>query len=1332
MFVNRIYFLLLFLFGLVDSILSNPVKEGSNISYDIVTTDIGFGEDNSCALRDKYGFIWVGTKSGLQCFDGNSRPVYDSNSATLRGLSNLSVSSLFENGDEIWIGSSGGLYVFDRTENRVYRFNQKTKYGVTISALVEKTINAGQGRIWISTQGQGFFIFNTSDSTLVQNSRHGSFYSDMTIGSNGLLYMASINGLIQYFKPDGEFVGESRLPDYTNDKKGISIESSGRDIWISAKSNLYRLDSADGSIERAFSNDNSLVINAIHARPDGSLLLGTNTGIWRYNTITRENPIRIVAEKKLEEVSDERINWLSDDIEDDIMLVHPTDVLEVLTTKSQAFKFVSLPMSTSGNNSIRAFALNSDKTELWIGSDNGLFLYDTKSGTFVNGKVHAICDKAITSLVIDGNKLWIGTQMNGVAQYDLDKGTMRQFVYNENIPYTVVSNEINSIYRTTSGDIYILTNWGVCRYDFNTDNFPQLTEFGQQTQAIAMQEDSSGGLWIATNNAGVHYRGPGESKFNRYLSDDNIPVSMMHIDSKGRLWASTSNNGMFLYDSKTGRFPHYEISMLNHKPVLFMTDDKSGVMWVGADDLLLNMDDADNISLYNFNRHREWTPVAGVVTSLNDGKSAIGCRNGFLIFDPSKVKSSDGKIKVYPLSLSFPFMDDDSEELNRLGLNKLLYTKDRIKLPYVNNTFTINLAATCPMQMADVRFDYKMEGIDKTWITGMSIPEVTYNNLPAGEYKFMLRPHGVRDAVVSELSISILPPWYFSGVAYLVYSILATFIVYELIVTVRKSIYRKYNRKINELRIQKEREIFEAKSRYFVDLIHEIRTPLMLISLPLEQLTEEFKRNAAMAGKSRNMTYIKSMQRNIDYLLGITNQLLDFRKAENDSKVLLNQVRCNLSVMLSDICRRFEEPMSISGKKLTLSLPQGGDVYASIDVDKSERLFMNLIGNAMKYARHEVEVALVETSADMVSLSFADDGPGVPADERSRIFDTYYQIGNDNVAASLGTGLGLAYAKLITDAHGGKITVGDSTLNGALFTIELPKGVNVAVAESNVEGFADDELEESIDDVQDVTVMLVEDNQDLRDMIGSALARTYKVITAADGEFALGLLAENNIDVIVSDVMMPRMDGMELCRRVKNDIKYSHIPFIILTAKTGDDAHEEGMECGADVYLEKPFPAKQLIHQIANILRTRQLFYDFMRKTTAVEISEVAKNEIANNLNRVDAEFLERLNAIINESITNEEFSIDVLADRLNMSRSSFYRKITGIVGMSPSDYLKNFRLNRASELLCDGCRVTEVSDRVGFTSSSYFAKCFKEKFGVLPSEYVSAKSLAGRAENRQ
>ena len=276
--------------------------------------------------------------------------------------------------------------------------------------------------------------------------------------------------------------------------------------------------------------------------------------------------------------------------------------------------------------------------------------------------------------------------------------------------------------------------------------------------------------------------------------------------------------------------------------------------------------------------------------------------------------------------------------------------------------------------------------------------------------------------------------------------------------------------------------------------------------------------------------------------------------------------------------------------------------------------------------------------------------------------------------------------------------------------------------------------------------MLVEDNEDLRVMISDTLEKYYNVVTAPDGVEALEILKDKDVDVIVSDVMMDRMNGMDLCRKVKNDIEYSHIPFIILTALTTDEAHEEGLSCGADVYLEKPFPIRQLVLQIENLLRTRRLFYERMKGSivpvvsavadTAAEPSAAVSNEEVKSgsdavaetgaesvrektgLNRLDTEFLEKMNSIISESVEDEEFSIDVLAQNMNMSRSSFYRKITAVTGMSPNEYLKNFRLNKAAELLRDGCRVSEVSERVGFTSSSYFAKCFRAKFGVLPSEF--------------
>lgn len=1333
---RKILFAILFIFSYLFRI---PAAVGAEtaVSSELITTQIGTGSENSSVLRDKYGFLWLGTKNGLQCFDGNGRSVYKANSEPLRGISNISVSALFENGDDILIGGNAGLHVFDRATNTISRFPYRTKYGVTISALVGKIINAGQGRIWIATQGQGFFIFNKADRTLVQNSRQGSFYSDMAIGANGLVYLASITGCIQAFRPDGEFVGESRLPNYTTDKNRILIAASGKDLWIAAGSHLYCFHPDTGEIVPVPDGDMGATVNTMLARPDGTILLGTNAGLWSYKTISG-GEVTPLTPLRSGSTMDLRVNALFTDVNDDVIIVHPSAPLEILTKESPAFRFVALPPSGTasyGYNSVRAFALSDEPGKIWVGSDNGLDLFDMATATFSRAAPPdgSYC-KSVTSLLYSDGRLWIGTRTNGVIVYDTRGNSWRRYVYDENIPYTVISNEINDIFRTSSGDIYVLTNWGVCRYDPVADNFPQLTDFGQQTGCISMEEDLEHGLWIATANYGIHYRRPGERRFHNDIfgtGGEPVPAKIMYVGTDGRLWAATQNSGLYYYDPASYAFPSLELSLLNHNTVSFLTGDKSGALWIGTNDFLIRLDGDSSASLYNFSHRDEWLPVAGGVQPLDDGATLIGCRGGFLVFDPAKLKPNIDKIKTYPQSLSFPFLDDDSGELQDLGLNILLYTTNSVRLPYENNTFTIHLSAARPMSVPDIRYDYMLEGVDKSWITGLSGSEVTYNNLPSGNYNFLLRPHGVKNAEVSSLQVRILPPWYLTGWAYCLYFVLGALIVWAAIIVIRKVLKRKYHRQLHDMRIQKEREVFEAKTRYFVDLVHEIRTPLMLISLPLEQLAEEENGAKATHKASKKPKYIRSMQRNIDYLLGITNQLLDFRRAENSSEIRLSLSRCNVNKLLYNICRRFEEPMKISGKMIEQSYPDH-DVITQMDEDKTERLLMNLIGNAMKYARKNIRITLSDTDEDFC-ITVADDGPGVPKEEQERIFDAYYQIGNDDVAASLGTGLGLAYAKLIAVAHNGNITVSDNTGGGALFTLTVPK--------NNVADTTGDELPDGADFGQDAdipadrdkNILLVEDNDDLREMITEALGRHYTVITAIDGCMALDILKANNIDVIVSDVMMPRMNGLDLCRRVKHDINYSHIPFIILTAKTGREAQTEGMECGADVYLEKPFPIRQLACQIANLLRTRRQFCEHIRRTIGQEApgsSPVVTD--SPGLNRIDTEFLERMNEIISESIANEEFSIDRLAENLNLSRSSFYRKITAVTGMSPSDYLKNYRLNYAATLLNDGCRISEVSDRVGFASSSYFARCFKERFGMLPSEYVASRTSAGRAENGQ
>lgn len=551
--------------------------------------------------------------------------------------------------------------------------------------------------------------------------------------------------------------------------------------------------------------------------------------------------------------------------------------------------------------------------------------------------------------------------------------------------------------------------------------------------------------------------------------------------------------------------------------------------------------------------------------------------------------------------------------------------------------------------------------------------------------------------------------------------ILLLLIAVCVVVLLSRRLHRDYQRRMDTLCVEKEHETFEAKMRFFVNLVHEIRTPLTLISIPLEQMAESAE-NGTIKGEE-NKRHIASMQRNVNYLLGIINQLLDFRKAQDGKEVRLATSCHDVKSRLTEICRRFEHPMDTIGKHISLIMPQQ-EVMAVFDVDKTDRVIMNLIGNAVKYSRSRVDVTLAEPKDGTVRILVADDGPGIAPHEREHIFDTYYQIGNDNLAASLGTGLGLTYAKLIACAHGGDITVDNNEYGGATFTLTFPAKYVSGDGHSVSAGAAAQAAAPLHS--REISVLLVDDNSELLATVSDALRKSYTVYTAANAAEAIEMLElKDNIDVIISDFMMPGMSGAELCRKVKDDQRFGHIPFIILTAKTDTEAKVEGMACGADVYIEKPFAIRQLTLQIANIINTRE--QNMARVASAATGSAVtgvplAADDDEPSLNRVDAEFLKTLDDYIRDNISEEEFSIDVMAKQMNMSRSSFYRKLKSVTSMTPVDYLKNCRLDYSAQLLLDGGRVTEVAAMSGFTSSSYFAKCFKAKFGMIPKEYVASK----------
>ncbi|MDE6338595.1 MAG: response regulator, partial [Muribaculaceae bacterium] len=931
---------------------------------------------------------------------------------------------------------------------------------------------------------------------------------------------------------------------------------------------------------------------------------------------------------------DSRITQLAKDSDGNVIVVSRLGEVNILSSPESAFKFVPIGSPYSPQNFVYSLCGSSDGKGLWIGSDNGINFYDLSTGNITKPAIPGLNADAVSSITTYGNMLWIGTAQNGLYLHDLASGNTKHFQYQENVPYSIMSDEITDVFVSSKGETFVLTQWGIGRYDYEKSDFYTFPEIGQQTHVITMAEDNEGRLWAATINNGLFYRKPGETRFQPFESSvlDKSTVTIMLLGRNGTFWLATQEDGIFKFDKTAGDFRKFEIPMLTKRSISAMEEDTEGNLWIASGKAIVQVTKDGKVD-FNSSRILFRTPVLRSSTALQDGQIAIGCSGGVQFFAPPAMHQKDGKVTTLPSGITFPFMTNDEETLETLGINVLLYTKDKITLPFDHNTFTIHLAANHPADLPDVNYDYMLEGVDKDWTLGTAQSQVTYNNIPPGTYHFLVKPSGLSDAETTVLTIRISPPWYLSTWAYIAYGVLIILFGVLVWYIVRRIVRNHYNKRIESVRAQKEQEAWQSKMRFFVDLVHEIRTPLMLISLPLEYLSKKIKEFQPGDDNSvievpdghirKSRRYLLSMQNNLDYLLGITNQLLDFRQVDNNEvDIKLNITACNLNQMLTLLCKRFEEPMLAENKQIDLNLPTD-DVIAYIDADKTERMLMNLVGNARKYCNSKVDVTLSVKNGN-ARISISDDGTGIPESERNNIFKRYYQIKGDNIATSLGTGLGLAYAKRISTLHNGDIKIKNSVNGGADFVLTLPLGNPADLTNETTTQFIttdtssdkpvaidkntdnENSSSEKDSDIQDNTVLVVDDNSELLEMICEGLDSNYNVIKACDGIEALEILKDNDVDFIVSDVMMPRMDGIELLKKVKNDINTSHIPFIILTAKTSPEARREGLTEGADVYLDKPFSIAALMMQIENIRRTRNFFYARRKGSEPLPVVEEA------------------------------------------------------------------------------------------------------------------------------
>ena len=652
-------------------------------------------------------------------------------------------------------------------------------------------------------------------------------------------------------------------------------------------------------------------------------------------------------------------------------------------------------------------------------------------------------------------------------------------------------------------------------------------------------------------------------------------------------------------------------------------------------------------------------------------------------------------------------------------LEKSITFSDELVLQSNQNSFSFRVAALDFQAPRMSRIMYKLDGFDADWLTVGESPIVTYSNLRYGNYTFRVKvsnSDGVWNEEGISLKVHILPPFYLSVWAYIVYALLIIGCSLYTVMYFKRRSNRKHRRQMEKFEQEKEREVYNAKIDFFTNVAHEIRTPLTLIKGPLENII--LKKQV----DTETREDLNVMKQNTERLLNLTNQLLDFRKTERQG-FRLNFTECNVTEILKETHKRFTSLAKQKGLDFVLQMPEK-DFYAHINQEAFTKIISNLLNNGVKYAESYVHISLAVPDTDggnSFRICTVNDGVIIPDAMKEEIFKPFVRFNEqEDGKVTTGTGIGLALSRSLAELHQGTLTMGKGEENNTFcMTLPIVQDTTITLTtevEAGTDKINEAPAEQAVEKDNRPTVLVAEDNPDMLAFVVRQLSKDYTVLTATNGAEALRVLDGNYVNLMISDVVMPVMDGFELCKTIKSDLNYSHIPIILLTAKTNIQSKIEGMELGADAYIEKPFSVEYLQACASNLIQNREK----LRQAFA-ESPFIAANTMA--LTKADEEFIKKLNEVIRVNYANPEFSMDDMADNLNMSRSNFYRKIKGVLDLSPNEFLRLERLKKAAQLLKEGeNRVNEICYMVGFNSPSYFAKCFQKQFGVLPKDFTNVK----------
>lgn len=1343
--------------------------------FDQYTVKDGLSHNTvNCIVQDSLSYMWFGTMDGLNRFDGYQFKVFKSLPNNNNSLChNLVKSICIDNDGGMWIGTARGLSYLDIETNKFTNY-----YADDASELsynnIEMVFCDSKGTLWVATMGGGLNKFNKDTrkfthykadkgkkGSLSNNNVHWVFEDKegvIWVGTEGggLNRLNSKSNEFDYFQfepQDGNYQALSCVRSIQQDYKGnIWVGTwGGGTAYLDTKEEQFRYFRQSKHSGKGVSDNR--VISILSAK-NSQIWFGTEDGGLNKFLFEEET----FEQFKMDQLSpfglkSNNIRTIYEDKSNRIWLGSLGG--GVFSFRSGNADFSSLKIQDQESKEIQnqdIYAIIGDGESLAIGT-NGAGLYHSNniqkdsitSCSEVKFKQIKLSSNIVHSLCYDNwGRLWAGTLGGGLNLIEFSKEpdedpNIMNFNIHGDPQHTVSYNDIRTLYKDKIGNLWIGTAGGGLdklviakrgeyyfeHYKHNDSNNTSISN----NDIRAICEDLNGNIWVGTSfGLNKVIQANGKIQFETYYSNlDKAEtlsgnwINALFTDRNGILWVGT-DAGLNRLDPKTNKITVYtENDGLVNNVIKCINGDDKGNIWISTvnglsmynheTNLFYNFYETDGLLSNEFN--------SGAIYSNRYGQLFLGGTKGLNYFIPQNILKQN---QIHALHLTdFKIFNQSvkvGESINgRIFLNKDISIQKSIRLKYNENSFSFEFSALDFSNAEKIKYQYKLEGFNDTWQnTDATRRFATYTNLGGGKYTFKVRAiTGVPNDKIPECNIDLTIdyPFWLRWWSFMLYAFIAFSLFYITNRYYRNKVKFREELQMSKIQREKEQEIISLKQRFFMNMSHELKTPLTLILSPAERILK----GNDLPDELRPTFNL--MHKNASQLSHLINQLMDFNKLEKGA-LKLSVRKINFNQFIDGIISSFKE-LALQKNILLKVHSNVTNITAWIDEEKMEKILFNLLSNAFKYTLPGGQISINITLSDnnLLVIKVNDSGKGIDQSHHKYLFDRFYQV--DKSDSETGTGIGLSLVKDLVNLHHGTISLSSKLGYGSSFIVQIPLSDKIYENEISTKSHSHSKPDKKPNHVNTSSslntnkprsvILIVEDNDDMRSYLNMILREHYQVITAPNGKAGLNIAKDKVPDIILSDVMMPLMDGISLCHEIKNNISLCHIPVLLLTAKTGKDNIISGLNSGADDYVEKPFNSEILIARIQNLIDNRSRVRQQLQKVPIATVN-------SNKLNQLDRKFLENIERIVLENLTSVDFSVEELGKQVGMSRTTLYRKIKGLLGLTPIEHIRNIRLKESLKLIKSGnTDITYISESVGFKDVIYFKKCFKNLFNVLPDQ---------------